>query len=74
MKQLIILVGPPGSGKSTLAKNGVDYPGYLYINQDSQGKSEHYIRFANAIADRQNMAKGEAWTAAHKDQYTPDRK
>lgn len=46
-KELIILVGPPGSGKSTYAKTALG--NYTYINQDSQGKTEHFLKFTDAI-------------------------
>jgi predicted kinase len=61
-KNLVLLVGPPGSGKSTLAKQYVD-EGYVYINQDLQGK-EHLNLFNEAIlsgkdviCDRLNFVK-----------------
>lgn len=66
MKELVIFVGPPGSGKSTLAKRDfVEYQGFTYINQDSQGK-QHYDLFITAIdegknivVDRMNFDKGQ---------------
>lgn len=61
MSKLIVLVGPPGSGKSTFAKN---YNNYTYINQDEQGKDEHFQLFTQAlnnkediIVDRMNFSK-----------------
>ena len=48
MKKIMILIGPPGSGKSTLAKQFVDL-GYVYINQDTQGKSGHLDLFKQAL-------------------------
>lgn len=59
--KLILLVGPPGSGKSTLAKK---YKSFQYINQDSQGKEDHYKLFTidldcghDIIVDRMNFNK-----------------
>jgi len=61
--ELILLVGPPGSGKSTYAKQYIDQ-GYTYINQDLQGKTEHFQLFTEAviaqkdiIVDRMNFSK-----------------
>jgi len=48
MKKIMILIGPPGSGKSTLAKQFVDQ-GYVYVNQDAQGKSGHLDVFKQAL-------------------------
>jgi len=53
MKRLIILVGCPGSGKSTRAKS--IYKDYTYINQDSQGKKEHFNKFKEAILSGNNV-------------------
>lgn len=47
MKELVVIVGPCGSGKSTLAKSM--FSNYTYINQDSQGKEEHFTKFTDAI-------------------------
>lgn len=66
MKEVVVFVGPPGSGKSTLAKRDfVEYQGFTYINQDSQGK-QHYDRYLQAIdkeesivVDRMNFDKGQ---------------
>jgi predicted kinase len=49
MSKLILLVGPPGSGKSTLAQQYVA-EGYVYINQDTQGK-EHLHNFDMAVVE-----------------------
>lgn len=43
------MVGPPGSGKSTYATN--QCRGYVYINQDKQGKEGHMRYFLQAIAE-----------------------
>jgi predicted kinase len=51
--KLVLLVGPPGSGKSTLAKKYVD-EGYIYINQDEQGKG-HLYDFDMAILEKKNV-------------------
>lgn len=52
-KRLMVLVGPPGSGKSTFAKKYVD-DGFLYINQDSQGK-DHLNIFHRAVLDGKDI-------------------
>lgn len=64
MKQLVVLVGPPGSGKSTFAMELVQKLGYVYVNQDSQGKEEHLAVFnlalmenLNIVVDRMNFNK-----------------
>lgn len=54
MPKVIILVGPPGSGKSTLAKKYADQ-GYAYINQDSQGKEDHFHIFNDALSSNRNI-------------------
>lgn len=46
MKHLIVLVGLPGSGKSTYCKN---YPNYVRISQDDQGKKGHKKIFDDAL-------------------------
>lgn len=50
-KTLTLLVGPPGSGKSTTSTDlaYLQQGTYEYINQDSQGKKEHYKIFEDAI-------------------------
>ena len=60
-----MLVGPCGSGKSTMARGICDERGFVYINQDSQGR-EHLSRFDDAIlaghnvvVDRMNFTKGQ---------------
>lgn len=50
-KTLILLVGVPGSGKSAICK---DYPNYVRINQDDQGK-EHLRLFNAAISNGDNI-------------------
>jgi predicted kinase len=52
-KKLVVLVGPPGSGKSTLAQQFVA-DGYIYINQDTQGK-EHLHNFDMAIVEGRSI-------------------
>lgn len=60
MKTLILLCGPPGSGKSTYAKK---YVGFVYVNQDSQGKQhlqlfkDTVIRGDDIVVDRMNFSK-----------------
>jgi predicted kinase len=63
-KHLIMLVGPCGSGKSTMARQFFG-EGYVYVNQDSQGK-EHLSIFDDAVladksvvVDRMNFTKGQ---------------
>lgn len=51
-KHCIVMVGPPGSGKSTFAKK--NYPGFVYVNQDSQGV-DHLHHFDMALIDGQDM-------------------
>jgi hypothetical protein len=46
------MVGPPGSGKSTFAKK--NYPGFVYVNQDSQGV-DHLHHFDMALIDGQDL-------------------
>lgn len=46
MKQLIILIGPPGSGKTQYCQT---LPNAIRINQDEQGRDNHYSLFINAI-------------------------
>lgn len=69
--KLILLVGPPGSGKSTFAKSLLSKNMWAsvpisYVNQDSQGKLEHFDLFnesikaeANIIVDRMNFSKAQ---------------
>lgn len=52
-KQLVLMVGPAGSGKSTYSKRYVE-EGYVYINQDSQGKG-HMQLFEVAVLNGQNI-------------------
>lgn len=47
MKNITLMVGPAGAGKSTLARQYKDN-GYVYINQDSQGR-QHLDLFEKAI-------------------------
>lgn len=47
--KLMVMVGPPGSGKSTFAKK-YEEKGFIYINQDSQGREEHLKLFELAIS------------------------
>ena len=49
MKKMVLLVGPPGSGKSTLSEDYIAQ-GYSYINQDSQGKADHLLKFINSAS------------------------
>lgn len=63
MSKLIVICGPPGSGKSTVSKRFSDI-GYVYINQDDQGKEEHLKQFyiainsnRDVIVDRMNFNK-----------------
>lgn len=63
MKYMKLLSGPPGSGKSTLALE-YEARGYVYINQDAQGKQGHLDLFLAAgkegkdiIIDRLNFSK-----------------
>lgn len=53
MPKLIVMVGPPGSGKSTFSKKYVE-EGFVYVNQDSQGKDHLHI-FDIAILAGQNV-------------------
>jgi predicted kinase len=60
MPKLILMVGPPGSGKSTLAKSliyddGDHGLGTVYVNQDSQQKEGHLIRFNQALGLGKNI-------------------
>ncbi|MCX9024649.1 MAG: AAA family ATPase [Candidatus Methanoperedens sp.] len=64
MSKLTLLVGPPGSGKSTLAKKYAG-AGFVYVNQDSQGK-QHLAVFEEAlregrdiVVDRLNFSKAQ---------------
>lgn len=50
MSKLIVLVGPPGSGKSTQAKDLLA-EGFIYINQDTQGKDGHLSHFYTAVKE-----------------------
>ena len=50
-KTLILLIGPQGAGKSLYCKN-LDY---VRINQDDQGKSEHFKLFLQAIKEGKNI-------------------
>lgn len=52
MSNLILLVGPPGCGKSTFC---YDYPNYVRISQDDQGKDGHARAFLNAIEKSQDI-------------------
>lgn len=61
MKELILLVAPPGAGKSSLATTFITH---AYVNQDSQGKEGHWVKFVddvvmgrNIIVDRLNHLK-----------------
>lgn len=63
MKELVLLIGPPGSGKTTYVDNHLT--DYVYVNQDSQGKKEHYRKFlmsllndfSKIVIDRCNFSK-----------------
>ena len=52
--KLVMLVGPPGSGKSTFSKKYKE-EGFVYVNQDAQGKLEHMAIFRDALAAGQNV-------------------
>lgn len=52
MPNLNLLVGPPGSGKSTFSKTQKDV---VYINQDSQGREEHFKLFLEAVSKGKNI-------------------
>lgn len=52
MKKLVIMCAPPGAGKSTFAKT--NYPRYVYINQDEQGK-QHLEMFHKALIEGKDI-------------------
>lgn len=55
MPKLTLLVGPPGSGKSTWVENNIDRDNTVYINQDTQGKIEHFDLFQTAVANNKDI-------------------
>ncbi|KKL05665.1 hypothetical protein LCGC14_2603720, partial [marine sediment metagenome] len=48
MSELIILIGPPGCGKTEYTKK---LKQHVRVNQDDQGKVNHFAIFAQAIKD-----------------------
>ncbi len=51
--KLVILIGPPGSGKSTYAAK--NYPDYVRVNQDAQGKVGHMETFLKALDEHREI-------------------
>jgi predicted ABC-type ATPase len=49
MPTLYIMCGVGFSGKSTLSEDYIAQ-GYSYINQDSQGKADHLLKFINSAS------------------------
>ena len=52
MKHMIILVGLPGAGKSTVCKQ---YPEYVRISQDEQGKEGCHKLFEQSVKEQKNI-------------------
>lgn len=52
MKNLVVMCAPPGAGKSTFVK--MNYPDFVYINQDEQGK-QHLDMFHKALIEDKDI-------------------
>ncbi|KKL27287.1 hypothetical protein LCGC14_2386650, partial [marine sediment metagenome] len=52
VSELIILIGPPGCGKTEYTKKLKEH---VRVNQDDQGKVNHFAIFAQAIKDKKNI-------------------
>ncbi len=60
MPTLIVLIGPIGSGKTEFCKTLIrkdilSKRGFYRVNQDEQGKYEHFKIFASHIAEGRNI-------------------